>query len=53
MAGYAEGMPEFSFDALRRFPDHEAPNLFAVDATDRLLLDEAAAALAGRVPPAS
>ena len=43
-------MPEFSFDALRRFPDHEAPNLFAVDATDRLLLDEAAAALAGRVP---
>ena len=43
-------MPEFSFDALRRFPDHEAPNLFAVDATDRLLLDEAAVALAGRVP---
>lgn len=43
-------MPEFSFDALRRFPDHEAPNLFAVDATDRLLLDEAAEALAGRVP---
>jgi 16S rRNA (guanine1207-N2)-methyltransferase len=43
-------MPEFSFDALRRFPDHEAPNLFADDATDRLLLDEAAAALAGRVP---
>ncbi|MBD8535001.1 class I SAM-dependent methyltransferase [Plantibacter sp. CFBP 13570] len=43
-------MPEFSFDALRRFPDHEAPNLFAVDATDRLLLDQAAAALAGRVP---
>lgn len=45
-------MPEFSFDALRRFPDHEAPNLFAVDATDRLLLDEAAAALDGRVPAA-
>ncbi|KQQ52268.1 MULTISPECIES: methyltransferase [unclassified Plantibacter] len=45
-------MPEFSFDALRRFPDHEAPNLFAVDATDRLLLDEAAAALDGRVPVA-
>ncbi|MBF4563756.1 methyltransferase [Plantibacter sp. VKM Ac-2876] len=43
-------MPEFSFDALRRFPDHEAPNLFAVDATDRLLLDEAAAALNGHVP---
>ncbi|MBF4567980.1 methyltransferase [Plantibacter sp. VKM Ac-2880] len=45
-------MPEFSFDALRRFPDHEASNLFAVDATDRLLLDEAAAALDGRVPGA-
>ncbi|MBF4511768.1 methyltransferase [Plantibacter sp. VKM Ac-2885] len=43
-------MPEFSFDALRRFPDHEAPNLFAVDATDRLLLDEAAEVLAGRAP---
>lgn len=43
-------MPEFSFDALRRFPDHEAPNLFAVDATDRLLLDEASEVLAGRVP---
>ncbi|MGK9149226.1 methyltransferase [Plantibacter flavus] len=39
-------MPEFSFDALRRHPDHEAANLFASDATDRLLLDEAAAALA-------
>lgn len=43
-------MPEFSFDALRRFPDHEAPNLFAVDATDRLLLDEASEVLAERVP---
>lgn len=28
-------------DDLRRAPDVEAPNLFAVDATDRLLLDEA------------
>lgn len=28
--------------ALRRHPDVEAPNLHAVDATDRLLLDEAA-----------
>jgi 16S rRNA (guanine1207-N2)-methyltransferase len=28
-------------ERLRRFPDLEAPNLFAVDATDRLLLDEA------------
>ena len=35
-------MTEFSFDALRRFPDVEADNLFAVDASDRLLLDEAA-----------
>lgn len=35
----------FDFDALRRFPDVEAPNLHAVDASDRLLLDEAADAL--------
>ena len=34
------------FDRLRRFPDIEAPNLFAVDAADRLILDEAADALA-------
>ncbi|MBF0688339.1 MAG: methyltransferase [Cellulomonas sp.] len=33
-------------DDLRRYPDVEAPNLYAVDATDRLVLDEAAAALA-------
>ncbi|MFC6356152.1 class I SAM-dependent methyltransferase [Luethyella okanaganae] len=32
-------------DALRRFPDVEAANLHAVDAADRLLLDEAAGAL--------
>ena len=38
-------MTEFSFDALRRHPDVEAENLFAVDAADRLLLDEASAAL--------
>ena len=36
-------MPAFALDLLRRWPDVEAPNLFAVDATDRLLLDEAAA----------
>jgi 16S rRNA (guanine1207-N2)-methyltransferase len=30
------------FDRLRRAPDVEAPDLVAVDATDRLLLDEAA-----------
>lgn len=31
---------------LRRYPDLEAPNLHAVDASDRLILDEAAPALA-------
>ena len=35
----------FSLDDLRRWPDVEAPNLVAVDATDRLLLDEAADAI--------
>src|SRR3954471_19583254 len=34
------------FSQLRRTPDVEAPELVAVDATDRLLLDEAAASLA-------
>ena len=43
-------MPDFSFDDLRRFPDVEAPNLFAVDASDRLILDEAADALAAAAP---
>ncbi|WP_382308813.1 class I SAM-dependent methyltransferase [Herbiconiux sp. UC225_62] len=38
-------MTEFSFDALRRAPDVEADNLFAVDASDRLILDEANDAL--------
>jgi 16S rRNA (guanine1207-N2)-methyltransferase len=38
-------VPAFSFDALRRRPDIEAPNLYAVDAADRLILDEAARAL--------
>jgi 16S rRNA (guanine1207-N2)-methyltransferase len=33
----------FSFQDLRRFPDLEADNLVAVDATDRLVLAEAAA----------
>ena len=36
------------FTQLRREPDVEAPELVAVDATDRLLLDEAADALAAR-----
>lgn len=30
----------FSFDALRRWPDVEAPGLVATDAADRLILDE-------------
>lgn len=37
---------DFDFDALRRAPDVEAENLFAVDASDRLILDEAAEAIA-------
>ncbi|WP_449386213.1 class I SAM-dependent methyltransferase [Cellulomonas soli] len=39
-------MADFAFEALRRFPDVEGPNLVAVDASDRLVLDEATAALA-------
>ncbi|WP_213815330.1 class I SAM-dependent methyltransferase [Glaciihabitans sp. dw_435] len=35
---------------LRRWPDIEADNLFAVDAADRLILDEAAPFLAGTAP---
>ncbi|MDH6235336.1 methyltransferase [Cryobacterium sp. CG_9.6] len=38
---------DFDFDRLSRQPDVEADNLFAVDASDRLILDEAAGALAG------
>ncbi|MGK5112574.1 MULTISPECIES: class I SAM-dependent methyltransferase [unclassified Geodermatophilus] len=38
------------FGQLRREPDVEAPELVAVDATDRLLLDEAAGALATAGP---
>lgn len=38
-------VPEELFAALRRHPDVEAPNLYAVDGADRLILDEAAAAL--------
>ncbi|HTZ42859.1 MAG TPA: methyltransferase [Jatrophihabitans sp.] len=37
-------------DALRRHPDVEAPNLYAVDATDRLLLDTAEPALSSARP---
>jgi 16S rRNA (guanine1207-N2)-methyltransferase len=39
-------------DQLRREPDVEAPDLVAVDATDRLLLDEAADLLAAAGPGA-
>lgn len=41
----------FDFGALRRYPDVEAENLFAVDASDRQILDEAADAIAAH--PAS
>jgi len=34
-------------DDLRRHPDLEAPNLYAIDASDRLILDEAAPLLSG------
>ena len=37
------------FDTLRRWPDVEAPDLRAWDAADTLILDEAAALLAGEV----
>lgn len=37
---------EFDFGQLRRYPDIEAANLFAHDATDELILREAAEALA-------
>lgn len=40
-------MTDFDLGRLRRFPDVEAPNLHAVDATDRLLLDTAADSLTG------
>lgn len=43
-------MTSFAFDRLRRFPDVESANLFAVDATDRLLLDTADPALAAAGP---
>jgi 16S rRNA (guanine1207-N2)-methyltransferase len=37
--------PEFPFAELRRWPDLESPELVAVDAADRLLLDELSDAL--------
>ncbi|WP_338024504.1 class I SAM-dependent methyltransferase [Arthrobacter alpinus] len=44
------GVMAFDFAQLRRFPDIEAPNLFAHDPTDELILNEAAAALAEAGP---
>jgi len=43
-------MPEVDLDRLRRWPDVEAPNLFAVDASDRLILDEASLAVSAAPP---
>ncbi len=43
---YPDGVTDFPFERLRRWPDVEAPNLFAFDATDRLLVATAADALA-------
>jgi 16S rRNA (guanine1207-N2)-methyltransferase len=43
-------MSEHLFATLRRWPDVEAPNLFAVDASDRLILDEAESLLADIQP---
>jgi len=50
LTGAAGPPPPFAFDRLRRYPDVEADNLFAVDASDRLILDEAAEALALAAP---
>ncbi|TFD83345.1 class I SAM-dependent methyltransferase [Cryobacterium fucosi] len=49
-AGAADEPSPFAFDRLRRYPDVEADNLFAVDASDRLILDEAAGAVASAAP---
>ncbi|MET4637449.1 methyltransferase [Mycetocola sp. 2940] len=43
-------MTDFPFERLSRWPEISAPNLFAFDATDRLLLDVAAADLAASAP---
>ncbi len=43
-------MPDVDLDSLRRWPDVEAPNLFAVDASDRLILDEASDAVMSAGP---
>ncbi|WP_299165160.1 methyltransferase [uncultured Arthrobacter sp.] len=43
-------MTEFNLDDVRRWPDVEAENLYAVDATDRLLLATASVALREYAP---
>lgn len=48
MPAYAERVPEFPYARLRRFPDVEAPNLQAWDATDELLVARALAVAAQR-----
>jgi len=40
----------FTFESLRRFPDLEADNLVAVDASDRLVLTQAASAIEAAPP---
>lgn len=40
-------LDDFDFGGLRRFPDVQAPNLFASDASDRLILATAGESLAG------
>ena len=42
-------MTDTLFDALRRWPDLEAPELFAVDAADRLVLDELSDAISAGI----
>ncbi len=43
-------MTDFDLSTLRRHPDLEADNLFALDASDRLILDEAEAAISTAEP---
>ena len=50
MDWWVSPVPDVDFDRLRRWPDVEAPNLFAVDASDRLILDEASAPVAAALP---
>ncbi|GMA37565.1 hypothetical protein GCM10025876_37690 [Demequina litorisediminis] len=42
--------PPLDLDALRRWPDVEAPGLVAVDAADRLMLDESSEHRASAAP---